>query len=252
MAFDRQKFHDSCQQYPPLSLYDYPCLDSTNQRCWELCDRGVQTPFAVIAREQTAGRGQWGRTWQSPPGGLYLSLALAPHLPARNAPHLTLCSAWGIASALRDGDLPISLKWPNDLILEGKKLGGIKSETRIRQQQIARAVVGVGINWDNPVPDGGINLRSRSQIASLEMLAAIAVCGILSGYQRYLAEGIETILPAYWELICHQNRPISVDGCSGVIVGIAPTGALKIHLQKDNTTIPIERMPGTISLGYDD
>lgn len=263
MSFNRQKFQaiyrqiSTGQGYPKFSFYDFITLDSTNQRCWDLRDRGTPIPFVVIAQQQTAGRGQWGRQWQSPQGGLYLSFAFAPNLPANDAPHLTLLSAWGIARALRDRGLPVRLKWPNDLLLQGKKLGGIKSETRIRRDRIAEAVVGVGINWKNPVPDVGINLQSffaaqsgECSLLSLEMLAAIAVCGILSGYQQYLAEGIKTILPAYWELIEGKDRPVSVDGRPGTLVGVAPNGAIKIRLQEADTVIQIERMPGTISLGY--
>ncbi|MGB7443967.1 MAG: biotin--[acetyl-CoA-carboxylase] ligase [Coleofasciculaceae cyanobacterium] len=142
----------------PIQIFE--TLPSTNQTLWQLINQGATTPTLVIAERQTAGRGQWGRFWQSEPGGLYLSLALAPHLSASDCALLTMCSAWGIATALRSYNLPVLLKWPNDLLLAGRKLGGILTETRVQHGQINKAVVGVGINWSNPTPDSGINLQS--------------------------------------------------------------------------------------------
>ncbi|MGD2181748.1 biotin--[acetyl-CoA-carboxylase] ligase [Lusitaniella coriacea] len=318
MAFDRQLFTTVLQQFsqtvPKVELYTYEVIGSTNQACWEEFDRAAKIPFIAIARQQTAGRGQWGRTWHSEPGGLYLSLAIAPNIPAAHAPHLTLCSAWGIATALRRHQIPVFLKWPNDLILNGCKLGGIKSETRVHQGKIERAVIGVGINWKNPAPSPGIALftwiqqqlsakadgrwqEAEGWIAnqspptsptspaphhpinsvisqqstvegtgtlpvtpsprlpvppsSLEILAAIVTGGLFSGYQRYKDEGIENILSSYFELFADRDRAIVVDGCPATIVGIEPTGALRLRLQSQGAAVEICRMPGTISLGYE-
>ncbi|HEY9668959.1 MAG TPA: biotin--[acetyl-CoA-carboxylase] ligase, partial [Coleofasciculaceae cyanobacterium] len=115
MVFNRQQFETALEEVtehlskqdtfqgiePPqgMSLHLFETLPSTNQTLWELLDRGAMSGTAVIAAQQTAGRGQWGRQWQSSVGGLYLSFALAPHLQASNSAQLTLCSAWGIATA---------------------------------------------------------------------------------------------------------------------------------------------------------
>ena len=142
-----------------IPIHIFETLPSTNQTLWQLINQGATIPTLVIAERQTAGKGQWGRFWQSEPGGLYLSVALAPHLPASDFAQLTMCSAWGIATALRSYNLPVLLKWPNDLLLAGRKLGGILTETRVQQGQINKAVVGVGINWSNHIPESGINLQ---------------------------------------------------------------------------------------------
>jgi len=135
-----------------LSVQVFETLPSTNQTLWQLIDQGAPGGTVVVARQQTAGRGQWGREWQSSLGGLYLSIALNVNLAAEDAAQLTMGSAWGIATALRGLGIPVEIKWPNDLILMGKKLGGILTETRVQQGKIVKAVVGVGINWDNLVP----------------------------------------------------------------------------------------------------
>lgn len=250
-----------------MSLHLFETLPSTNQTLWELLDRGAMSGTAVIAAQQTAGRGQWGRQWQSSVGGLYLSFALAPHLQASNSAQLTLCSAWGIATALRGYDIPVFLKWPNDLLLLRRKLGGILSETRVRQGEITKAVIGVGINWDNYVPEVGITLQSfckeqlNPAVTSLEMLAAIVIHGLNFGYQCWSKQGIELLLPSYLELLDPQGRHISVDGTPGIITGVTPTGELRVCLLNSAKAaveptssfgMPTEicLKPGTISLGY--
>lgn len=241
-----------------LSVQVFETLPSTNQTLWQLIDQGAPIGTVVVARQQTAGRGQWGREWQSSLGGLYLSIALNVNLAAEDAAQLTMGSAWGIATAFRGLGIPVEIKWPNDLILMGKKLGGILTETRVQQGKIVKAVVGVGINWDNLVPETGINLQSflatsdEKAIASLEMLAAVTLEGLISGYQYVAAEGIEDLLPLYLELLCIQNRPAMVNGKTGTIVGVTPTGELRVHWQNlDGIEAETCFPPGTISLGYD-
>lgn len=185
---------------------------------WTLLDQGAGAGTTVIAAQQRSGRGQWGRQWYSPPGGLYLSLAMvfktckagtpinSPYWVTQSG-HLTLSSAWGIATALRGYAIPVQIKWPNDLLLHGHKLGGILTETRSYQGQITTAVIGVGINWTNSVPEAGINLDALqpNPIRSLEMLAAITLEGLEAGYQRW-QEG--DLLPDYLELLTPIGHPV--------------------------------------------
>ncbi len=90
------------------SIHVFETLPSTNQKLWDLLDAGAKPGTVVIANQQISGRGQWGRQWSSPIGGLYLSVAIAPNLPAEHSYQLTLGSAWGIANALRDRGIPVS------------------------------------------------------------------------------------------------------------------------------------------------
>lgn len=239
-----------------ICLHIFDTLPSTNQKLWELIDRGAAPGTVVIARQQTSGRGQWGRQWHSPVGGLYLSLALAPNLRASDGAWLTLGSAWGIATALRSCGIPVSIKWPNDLVLEGRKLGGILSETRVRQGKIDKAIVGVGINWNNPVPETGTSLQSyfanrqKPPIASWEMLATVTLKGLLSGYKCYISEGIKNLLPSYDELLVNRGSSIIVNGCQRVIVGVASTGELRTRSDLQDAASEIRLEPGEIRLGY--
>lgn len=261
MAVDRQLLAAmiAAVDIPLPSIHLFETLASTNQTLWDLLEKGSKSGTVVIATQQTAGRGQWGRQWSSLSGGLYLSVAIAPNLPVQNSYQLTLCSAWGIATALRDQGIPVNIKWPNDLILCGRKLGGILTETKIHQGRITKAVVGVGINWANSVPTSGINLQSYQAnhhavtLNSLEMLAAVTLSGIIAGNQR-LPE-IDTLLLDYQKLLINIGDCVCVDGRSGIIVGITPTGELRVRLcsmiDPNLLTAPeICLKPGTISLGY--
>jgi len=278
-VFDRQAFEEALLvvqyrtrkhlQHPPepIQLQAFESVASTNQILWSQLDQGAGSGSAVLAAQQNAGRGQWGRQWSSPPGGLYLSVALLPQLPIAHAAQLTFASAWGIAIALRGFGVPVQLKWPNDLVLEGHKLGGILTETRLSQDVITQAVVGVGLNWQNPVPETGISLQRffaqqsdrEATLSSLEMLAAIAAQGIVSGYHTHALKGMETLLPAYQALLLNLGETVQVDGQWATVTGVAATGELSLRLLPPggessspltNHLTDIYLQPGTISLGY--
>ena len=241
-----------------IPLYVFNSIPSTNTKLWQLIDRGEKVPLGVIAFQQTAGKGQWGRNWVSADGGLYLSVALDLdlNLDLKNNSHLVMATAWGIAIVLRHHELPVTIKWSNDLILNQRKLGGIKIEARNMQNKIAQAVVGVGINWRNSVPDVGINLESYYQnkpqpnIAYLEELAAITAYGIVFGYQYYLAVGIEQLLADYLAILNSLGKQVTVNNCPGEVMGVTTDGKLKVKLRSPGATTEINLAPGQISLGY--
>ena len=253
------------------NLYIFESLPSTNQTLWELIDKGAPTGTVVIATQQTAGKGQWGRNWVSEPGGLYLSVAIAPNLPISHTAQLTMSGVLGIATALRDRQIPADIKWPNDLILQNLKLGGILTEARVERGQITKAIIGVGLNWANRVPETGINLQTylareaaataaTGQMLSLEMLGAVVLQGTELGLWRLKEEGMDRLLPSYCQLLTSMGRSISIDGRSGQIVGVTPTGELRVKVKSEtmasvcysptSATTEICLKPGTITLGY--
>lgn len=240
----------------PIPLLVFQRIPSTNTKLWELIERGVKHPLGAIALEQTAGKGQWGHSWISTNGGLYLSVGLDLNLATQNYPHLVMATVWGIATVLRHDQIPVKIKWSNDLILNQRKLGGIKIETRSSNQKIVQAVVGVGINWANCVPDLGINLKSYYQnqpppiINSLEELTAIAAYGILLGYEYYLTVGIENLLNNYLAILDSLGQQVKINGCPGEVTGVTSEGKLKIKLRSPGATTDLALAPGQISLGY--
>jgi BirA family biotin operon repressor/biotin-[acetyl-CoA-carboxylase] ligase len=246
-----------------LDLRHYDRLDSTNKEAWRLIENGIGEGIVVIAKEQTAGRGQWGRTWQSSLGGLYLSIGLQPsqhrQIAAHEAAQITIFTAWGIAKALRKTIAPIAnpaiqsnpiglhLKWPNDLTINGRKLGGILTETKISQGMVKYAVVGIGINWCNPVPEHGIALANlKTAIADLDHLGKIVRSGVLAGYVQFAKYGIDQILAEYLDLL--GDRQIRWQGKVGKIQNVLLTGELVVEWQNQSGLWVYK--PGMISIGY--
>lgn len=252
---------------PALHVFD--TVESTNQILWHLADGGAQPGTVAIALQQEAGRGQWGRKWKSPAGGLYLSWYLEPHLPVENAAQLTLCATWGVANILRQCGLPVQIKWLNDLVVGNQKLGGILTETRLKGSKIDRAVIGIGINWENPVPDTGINLQTviqqsghtseeKQDLGTLEELAALIWWGLAQANHQWQTEGVTSFLADYLELLSHLYCPVSMGDRCGVVVGVNSKGELRVKLMEGDdpaaatqtTGEEVVLPPGSISLGY--
>lgn len=247
MSLNRQKLEALVAQNFDLHIYE--TLPSTNQTLWQRVEEGAKPGSVVIAVEQTKGRGQRGHQWYSPRGGLYLSIALAPNIPVSESFQLTIRTAWGVATTLNALGIPVRLKWLNDLWLNDRKLGGILTETKINQGIITSAIVGVGINWTNPVPETGINLSSYiNTISSLEMLATITIQGI----QKGIDEPVANLVPAYEELLINIGQKVKVGDRTGIVVGVNNSGYLRVCLDGEkNTSInPVEvcLKPGSISL----
>ncbi len=130
-------------------VFYYEEVDSTNQRA-----REVGKPKRLfIAERQTRGRGRYGRVWVSDPGGLYFSITLPREIPLEDLPKITLTSGLAVARALN-----ARLKWPNDVMMMGRKLCGILCEIS-GEIENPLVIVGIGINVNNKTPEGGISLR---------------------------------------------------------------------------------------------
>jgi len=129
--------------------YDYhEVLASTNDRALDLARAGACHGTTVVAEEQTAGRGRLRRPWVSPKGlGLYVSVILRPDVPPRRGPETTLIAALALARSLRtQWGVDACLKWPNDVLISGKKVAGILTEMQTDPDRIQFLVVGVGVN----------------------------------------------------------------------------------------------------------
>jgi BirA family biotin operon repressor/biotin-[acetyl-CoA-carboxylase] ligase len=132
-------------------IHHFETLPSTNDLAKELANQNAPEGTLVVAETQTRGRGRLGREWDSPPGmGLYASLLLRPLLPPTEMPQITLTTAVAVVRALRraTGVAP-GIKWPNDLLVDGKKVGGILTEMETESDRIRYLVVGLGLNVNN-------------------------------------------------------------------------------------------------------
>ena len=235
-----------------LQIIRYEEIDSTNSEAWRLIDRHqVLANTAIIAKRQTKGRGQRGHRWQSDVGGLFMSIILQPNLAAANAHQITLWSAWGIAKALHETGAKVKLKWLNDLLIDRRKLGGILTETRIEADKILYAVVGIGINWTNEVPDGAIALGELpTTLSSMDELIEVVLAGVQMAQTRSDREGITGILAEYLQMLSDRHVRQTINGreLHGQIIDIRPTGELVVRWE-GNAQEAIYQ-PQNFSVGY--
>jgi BirA family transcriptional regulator, biotin operon repressor / biotin---[acetyl-CoA-carboxylase] ligase len=158
---------------PPV--HRYAVVESTMDLIHRLAAEGAEQGTAVVAGEQVAGRGSRGRAWQSGPGGLWLSILLRPAAAAADL--LSLRAGLAAVRAMRrlDPGLGPGLKWPNDLMLDDRKLGGILCEGRWSGDAPAWVAVGIGINVRNTVPEE----LAQSAVALCEFLPHVTPDAVL-------------------------------------------------------------------------
>ncbi len=145
----------------PWRLRQLPVCASTEDELSRWLATGAQAPLAVIARRQRFGRGQHGRRWQSPAGGLWISAALPWTAPAPPPSGLPLLMAEALAAELAPLGLPLVIKPPNDLMLDGRKLAGMLSAVVWRGRVARQLRFGIGLNGRHPMPVPAVSLRDR-------------------------------------------------------------------------------------------
>jgi BirA family biotin operon repressor/biotin-[acetyl-CoA-carboxylase] ligase len=139
-------------------------VPSTNDLAWEAADRGAREGFVVFAERQTAGRGQYGRRWESAPYlGLWFSVLLRPAMTLRESPRLTSLLAEALAAAiLEETGCAATTKPPNDIYVAGRKVAGILVEGRTARDGSYVAVAGIGINVNQGIEDFPAELRETA------------------------------------------------------------------------------------------
>lgn len=218
---------------------------STNRVAMELGYAGEPEGTVVLAEAQTEGRGRSGRTWHSEKGtGLYFTILLRPRLSPAQAPLLTMLAGISAQAAIaaQTGMAP-ELKWPNDLLLNGKKVGGILTEMHAEPSAVRFVVVGIGINVNQekfPAELSGIatSIRKESGRMSyrLELLVRL-LTRFESDYNRFLREGPSFVVARFESVSSFaRGRRVRVDtgaeSYSGVTAGLSPEGLLLV--QRDN------------------
>jgi BirA family transcriptional regulator, biotin operon repressor / biotin---[acetyl-CoA-carboxylase] ligase len=216
-------------------------VPSTNDAAKDLARNGAPSGTVVLAEEQTAGRGTKNRTWHSPRGlGLYVSILLKPPLEAPAL--LPLAAGLAAREAVeRSAGISPRLRWPNDLIWEGLKLGGILCESGFSGDRLDYAVIGIGLNIDQAFDDFPEELRGRAvslraaagrPIERENLLSALLV-GIESWTRALGQAGGPAIAAAFAAAALHApGEKMIIDAGAGPedvrFMGIAPDGALLV------------------------
>ncbi len=220
-------------------VYHFFKTDSTNRVAMELGFAGEPEGAVVLAEEQTAGRGRAGRTWHSERGaGLYVTLLLRPRLSPVQAPLLTMLAGLSAHSAVEaQTGLTAELKWPNDLLLNGKKFGGILTEMHAEPNAVRFVIVGIGINVNQEKFPGELAATATSlrretgrQESRLELLVRL-LSQFETDYNRFLREGAPYVVQRF-ELVSSfaNGKRVRVDTGTetyqGTTAGLSPEGLL--------------------------
>ena len=219
-------------------------LASTNLTAMELGEAGAAEGLVVIAEQQTAGKGRLGRRWESPAGvNLYLSILLRPAMPPWEVPRLTFLSAVAAARALQDvTGLKVEVKWPNDLLVNGKKIAGLLNEMSAESDAVHHVVLGLGLNINMTADQFPSELRYPATSVWLEKGTLTSrldvVVALLEHFDRlydeFLRCGMEPVRQAWQELFAMLGKAVRVESgpasLKGVVAGIDEEGALLLQL----------------------
>ena len=166
---------------------------STNDLAWEAADRGAAEGFIVFAERQTAGRGQYGRRWESAAGkGLWFSVLLRPAITLRESPQLTSQLASIVAATIEEEiGCATSVKPPNDIYVAGRKVAGILVEGRTASDGSYVAVAGIGVNVNQVLDDFPEELRATAGSLAIAAGKKIARSELAIALLRNLEKGIQ-------------------------------------------------------------
>jgi BirA family biotin operon repressor/biotin-[acetyl-CoA-carboxylase] ligase len=199
---------------------------STNDEAARLARAGARHGTIVIAESQRAGRGRDGRAWQSPPGlGLYLSAVVRPPLPLALVPPMTLAIGIGLCDAVRTTGADAVLKWPNDVLVRGKKLAGVLVEAQSQGTRLEAAIVGIGVNLGGALPDAVAQTAITLEEAAGHTIDREAFVRTLLEHvehwiDRYVASGVPAVTgPWQARMAQHLIARAHTLGTSDVVVG---------------------------------
>lgn len=213
--------------------------DSTNDEAARLARAGADHGTVVIAGSQRAGRGRDGRAWLSPPGlGLYLSAVVRPPLPLSLVPPMSLAIGVGVCEAAREAGADARLKWPNDVLVSGRKLAGILVEAQSQGGRLEAVVVGIGVDLGGELPPElagrAITLAAAARADHIDRAAFIAaLLGHVERWiDRYVAGGLPPVIAAWHERMAPGLAVrVVIDGTpvDGEAVGLDAGGALLVR-----------------------
>ena len=218
----------------------FDSLDSTNTKAQELAEKGYPSGTLVVADKQIAGKGRRGRNWESPSCcGIFMTLMLKPDINPNNASMLTLVSALAVAKALADiTGKDAKIKWPNDIVIDGRKVCGILTEMSAQFDYINNIVIGIGINVNNSSFPEEISATA----SSLRLLSggkkyrrAEIIEKIMEYFEKYYSIFLETedlsaLVNEYDAMLVNMKRQVKVldpkEPFEGTAMGITKTGEL--------------------------
>jgi BirA family biotin operon repressor/biotin-[acetyl-CoA-carboxylase] ligase len=230
-------------------------LESTNSYARQLAERGSPEGEVVIAETQTRGRGRLGRAWISPPHlNLYLSIILRPVLLPGDAPQITIMAGVALVDAIASfAASPPAIKWPNDVLVSGKKLAGILCESFCASERIEFVILGIGVNINYPtelmpasIRDRATSLLAINQASVQRELFLRRLIQDLDRCYGELEESGFSAMAARWEArFAFSGKKVKVGLVDGILVGTA------MGIDRDGALIVVDErgMPQRVVAG---
>lgn len=218
----------------------FDTIDSTNTKAQELAEKGYPSGTLVVADKQESGKGRRGRSWVSPSGtGIFMTLMIKPDINPNNASMLTLVAALAVAKAITSvtGEKAL-IKWPNDIVINGKKVCGILTEMNAQFDYINHIVVGVGINVHNESFPEEISQMASSlmiEAGGKRFHRAQIIAETMLYFEQYYdtflkTQDLSALVREYDELLVNRNKSVRVldpkEPFDGKAMGITPKGEL--------------------------
>lgn len=215
-------------------------VESTQDLAKQMALSGEPEGTAIMALRQTRGRGRLGRTWISPPGAnVALSMILRPHLAPTEAALLGLMASIAVAQTVEAAGVSrVGLRWPNDVLVDGKKIAGILPEAVLDDMAIRFVIIGIGLNVNSRSSDFPTDLLTPAtslftctgKTSELENVARSLMDRMDSLYQRAKYEGCGFIPPLWEQRWQHRSVRLTHEGAAGIGIGIDTDGALLLRL----------------------
>lgn len=229
------------------NLFHFKAIDSTNLYTKKLVNQSIEEGAVVVADVQLKGRGRKNRTWSSPEGGLWFSILLYPNIPPQSGMLITMISSVAVTQVIEDiTGLKPEIKWPNDLLLNGKKVCGILTELEAKMDKIDYVVVGIGINVNNQLnPEllgtaTTLKLETNTLISREKLLKSI-LTNFDKNYNR-LISGDYNFVRDSW--LVHSNiigKKIQVEDDKilneGIVTDVNDCGHLILETEKGQVKI---------------
>jgi BirA family transcriptional regulator, biotin operon repressor / biotin---[acetyl-CoA-carboxylase] ligase len=226
-------------------IYHYDTTGSTNVMAEHFANEGAPEGAIVVAECQTRGKGRKGRLWSSPAGkGIYVSFILRPPISPNEAPKLTLMASVAFAEAIRECTrLNAEIKWPNDILIGGKKVAGILTEIKAEMDRIHHVVIGVGINVNTPPESFPADILDKATSLYIESGKTVSRTIVLRSclehlekyYEMVKSQGFASVMKRWKELSMMIGSPVRVevidDTYTGTVKDISEDGYLIIRDQ---------------------
>ncbi len=220
-------------------IFCFPVVDSTNTKAKQLAEEGCQAGALVVAERQEAGKGRRGRDWDSSAGsGIYMTLVLRPDIRPDNASMLTLVAALAVSVAIENrAGVAAGIKWPNDIVLNGKKVCGILTEMSAQSDYVNHIVVGIGINVHNEAFPKELAQTATSlwQETGMHCNRAALIGEVLWQFEHFYkiylrTQDLSALAEEYKSRLVNLHKKVNVldpeKPFEGIAVGITPRGEL--------------------------